>query len=111
MRVRVKRTEDNSRRERERLQAAVAAGIKAAVPYIVRDAQRRAPVRSGDLRPSIVARQAGPATWLIRAEAHYAHIVESGGRHVAPRPFLRPALLAQRGTIGKRIHEEHRRYG
>lgn len=38
-----------------------------------------------------------------RYDAYYAHMVEFGTRHSAPRPFMRPAAKAAQGEVVRRV--------
>ena len=64
------------------------------------EAQRRAPVKTGRLRGSIVARQLGPAKWEVSAEAPYSAFVEYGTSRTPARPFFRPAYEAVKARFG-----------
>ncbi len=63
-------------------------------------ARRRAPVRTGRLRDSIVSlpleRRNGRASAGVWAQAPYALWVEIGTRRMPAQPYLRPALDAVR---------------
>jgi HK97 gp10 family phage protein len=68
-----------------------AATVARAAAMMVAEAKRLAPVRTGRLRDSITARQLGPLSWEVSAEAPYAIFVEYGSRGRPARPFFRPA--------------------
>lgn len=77
-------------------------------PKIVADAQRYAPVRTGELRGSIGHHLEGhdlvvdaTATYAAYVEmghriAHGPRLSEAGPKVKPPRPFLRPALYQER---------------
>jgi HK97 gp10 family phage protein len=77
----------------------IAAGMEAKAGRIVRkaaldiqgNAQVRAPVDTGNLRASIIAREVGPTHWQVRVGAEYGIYVEMGTRHMAAQPYLTPA--------------------
>jgi HK97 gp10 family phage protein len=69
-----------------------AATVARAAAMMVAEAKRLAPVRTGRLRDSITARQLGPLSWEVSAEAPYAVFVEYGSRGRPARPFFRPAF-------------------
>jgi HK97 gp10 family phage protein len=69
-----------------------AATVAKAAAMMVAEARRLAPVRTGRLRDSITARQLGPMSWEVSAEAPYAFFVEYGSRGRPARPFFRPAF-------------------
>lgn len=114
-------------------QKALGTGVMAGALVIRNDARRRAPVRRGQLRDSVVHKRRkttnkydiGASVGIKRGTParRYAHLVEFGrsatvvkstGRPVgpvAPRPFLRPAadsndaavLEAVRASVTKRL--------
>ncbi|WP_424236322.1 HK97-gp10 family putative phage morphogenesis protein [Bhargavaea ginsengi] len=60
---------------------------------INRNAQKQAPVDTGELRRSIRTEyQDGGLTGVTRAGAHYAPYVEYGTRFMTAKPFMRPAF-------------------
>jgi hypothetical protein len=62
---------------------------------IVEEARRLVPVDTGHLKSTIdYTYRQDTMTVQIHADAYYAIFVEYGGRHTAPQPFLRPALMA-----------------
>lgn len=63
---------------------------------IARDAQRYAPVDTGELRGSIEAEAPIGNTVRIVARADYAAHVELGTSRMAAQPYLRPALYQRR---------------
>lgn len=72
---------------------------------IRRNARRRAPVKSGRLRKSIVRHFNDTKTAaFIRAVAPHAHLVEYGtAQGAGPRPFLIPAAEGQRSKYDKEL--------
>lgn len=76
--------------------AAATAMLVRIAEAIERDAQRFAPVDTGELRASI---QAGPPvlrTVRVTAGADYAGYVELGTRYMRAQPYLAPALYRER---------------
>lgn len=78
----------------------------AAANMVVADAKRLVPVRTGRLkeaisrtspRPSKMARERAIAVGVRRPASRYAHFVEFGTVNHSARPYLRPALDANRG--------------
>lgn len=78
---------------------------------IVKDAQQRAPERTGNLKRSIKKRQEGIA-WLVEATVPYAARIEYGyngtdsrGRtyHNAAQPYLTPASEAARSGYVEKL--------
>jgi HK97 gp10 family phage protein len=61
---------------------------------IAEEAQNRVPVDEGTLRDAIHVEEV-EGGWSVVAgneeDAFYGHIIEHGGAHQAPRPFLTPA--------------------
>lgn len=70
---------------------------------IVSDAQARVPVDSGRLRDAIHTEPAdddnGHLVIAGNDDVFYGHLVEHGGAHTPPRPFLVPAGEAARQQI------------
>lgn len=62
------------------------------------DAKARAPVKTGHLRSSIVAQSAGKEAF-VAAEAEYAAFVEFGTYKMAARPYLSPAVEANKAEF------------
>lgn len=54
------------------------------------------PVDTGLLRRSIAAVRVEDGHWRVGTNIKYGPFVELGGRHSKPKPFLRPALEANR---------------
>lgn len=63
---------------------------------IERDAQRLAPVDTGELRRSIHAEEPHGRTVRVVAGADHASYVELGTRHMSAQPYLKPALYRER---------------
>lgn len=60
------------------------------------EAKRRTPVKTGNLRRSIISTVAevdGRPVGVVAATAHYAGFVELGTYKMRARPFLRSALI------------------
>lgn len=51
----------------------------------------------GRLRQSITALKVEPFRWRVGTNVQYALWLEFGTAHIAPRPFIRPAVEAVRG--------------
>lgn len=73
---------------------------RAGARVVAKEAKARVPVRTGNLRDSIVVRgdenlrRAGGSVRqaFVVAKAPHAHLVELGTKHSRKRPFLEPAL-------------------
>ena len=80
--------------------------IKKTANNIKRNARRRAPVKTGRLRKSIMVFY-GPdrLTAYVRAVAPHSHLVEYGSAVMGsgPRPFLEPAATGQVEKYKKEI--------
>lgn len=76
-------------------------------PAIVKNAQRTAPVKSGDLRDSIVSQtEANGAATRLQVGVDedlkgvdYGDFVEEGTSRQAAQPFLVPAVLQAKGKV------------
>jgi len=81
-----------------RMQASLAAHVHETAELIATNAKERAPVDTGNLRASIVARSGGSFTSTIGTgpQAPYSEFVHEGTRNMSPRPFLRQAAEAMR---------------
>jgi HK97 gp10 family phage protein len=77
-----------------------AATVARAAAMMVAEAQRRAPVKTGRLRGSIVARRLGPMSWEVSAEAPYAAYVEYGTSRAPAQPYFRPAFETVKAKFG-----------
>lgn len=78
-----------------------AAAAEAAV-VIARHAKERVPVDTGRLRDAIHTERVGTGEHAVIAgdrEVFYGHLVEHGGAHTPPRPFLIPAVDEARGEL------------
>ncbi len=53
-------------------------------------------IDTGALAGSVQAGEAGPLAWEVAVGAEYGAILEFGSEHIEPRPFLGPAVEAQR---------------
>lgn len=88
--------------------------LRAAAKPIIKDAKRRVPKRTGELRRSICgvvqkrADQNGQRVVLIGFRpptSRRAHLVEFGTSHSAAKPFMRPALDSQHAEALKVLQE------
>ena len=72
---------------------------------VEKGAKSRVPIDSGDLRDAIHVEpvEDGYAVVAGDSDVFYGHIVENGSVNVPPRPFLVPALEAERDNIAKRM--------
>lgn len=82
-----------ARREIEQATNTMLVRIAAAIE---RDAQRFAPVDTGELQGSIEAEPPAGGRVRIVARADYAGYVELGTRHMSAQPYLSPALYRER---------------
>jgi HK97 gp10 family phage protein len=73
----------------------------------VKDAQSRAPVRTGFLRDSISGTVTGPAL-VISVTAPYAGFVELGTRRMPARPFATPAVDQAKSKLPELLQEAFR---
>lgn len=74
----------------------------ASARFVAERAKARVPVNTGRLRDAIHVDRDGFAEYAVVAgnsDVFYGHIVEHGGVHTGPRPFLVPALEESRGEI------------
>lgn len=75
------------------------------LPACAQDAQRYVPVLTGYLRNHIGWERIGAVGGMVYADARYAAAVEHGyvharsGRHIAPQPYLRPAVMKHRSEL------------
>jgi HK97 gp10 family phage protein len=72
---------------------------RAVAEHIEDAAKTRVPVDTGRLQQAIHTERRRRGTWAVVAgdtDAWYGHIVEHGGAHTSPRPFLVPALESAR---------------
>ncbi len=76
------------------LHPTVQAALKAGAERIAENARQRVPVQSGRLRDAIHVEEDDGSFYVVagNTEVFYGHIVEHGGAHTPPRPFLVPAL-------------------
>jgi HK97 gp10 family phage protein len=75
--------------------------VKTGAEMIAQGARDRVPVRSGKLRDAIHTEDGDGGTYVIAGNGNvfYGHIVEHGGAHNPPRPFLVPALEEDRSSV------------
>jgi len=83
------------------LRPKVSAAVKKGAQHVSDEAERTVPIGPPDvhLRDHFHVKRLGPAEYEVAAgdgETWYAHMVEFGTSHSAPRPFLIPALEANR---------------
>lgn len=71
---------------------------------VARLAKERAPVRTGNLRNSIISANSGLRA-VIAPTAGYGVFVELGTRRMAPQPFLFPALDAAEPGFLKAVEQ------
>lgn len=80
--------------------AQIEAKLRGAISHladdIADDAQRYAPVDTGELVNSIHVVQLGPKSARIVADAPHAGFVEFGTENMDAQPFMRPALYQKR---------------
>lgn len=86
----------------EGLQPAVEGLVKHELAVAQEEARAAAPVRTGELRDSILVVWLGDA-WALVAGAAHAMLVELGTRLVPARPFLAPAFRRAFARIGARL--------
>ena len=78
--------------------------VKAHGASLQRNAQRNAPVRTGNLRRSIgLDIEDGGFAAVVTARADYAAYVEYGTRYMPEKPFLRPAFEQEEDSFKKDI--------
>ncbi|MGT2895907.1 HK97-gp10 family putative phage morphogenesis protein [Streptococcus entericus] len=66
---------------------------------IERSAKVNAPVKKGVLRNTIFSIKAGKLTYKVTAPQHYAIYVEKGTRKMRAKPFMAPAIDAERPKL------------
>jgi HK97 gp10 family phage protein len=83
------------------LDARVTAAVRTSVEAVEQDAKSRVAVASGDLRDAIHTEMDGDSVSVIAGDdkVFYGHLVEHGTSRVPARPFLVPALEANRDHI------------
>jgi len=90
-----------------RLRAALPLAVHAAGQAVLEQAQQNVASHSGTLARSLVLEvdEHAPASAAahISTPLPYAQLVELGSARRAPQPFLRPALLDQRGQMAGHI--------
>lgn len=87
-----------------RVRSEVADEVEAATAKVERDAERRVPVDSGDLKRSIRRRiEDGGLTGVVEASEFYGRFQEYGTRHHAAQPFMRPAAEAEKRPFRARV--------
>lgn len=73
--------------------------VKKAALDISAQAKVKAPVDTGALRASITAEPEDAETWVVYSDKDYSVFVEFGTIHMAPEPYMRPAVDAVRGSL------------
>jgi HK97 gp10 family phage protein len=67
---------------------------------VLRSAQQKCPVRTGNLRASLTKEVSKDDLYaVVGTKVHYAPYVEYGTRKMAPRAYLRPAYLENEKSI------------
>lgn len=86
---------------------AVTDAMRATADAVADGARERVPVDSGSLRDAIHVEEIPDGFRVVAGdtEAFYGHIVEHGGTRTPPRPFLVPALEAERENHRERVSE------
>lgn len=81
---------------------AVTAALRHGAEQVADAARARVPVDTGGLRDSIHVVRDGDLEFMVLAgddDTFYGHIVENGGAHTGPRPFMVPAAQATAGQV------------
>jgi HK97 gp10 family phage protein len=81
---------------------AVELALRLGAEHVAGAAKDRVPVDTGKLRDAIHVERDGNLEFKVIAgdtETFYGHIVEHGGAHVGPRPFMVPALQASSARV------------
>ena len=74
-------------------------------------ASQLAPVKTGDLRDSIVSEPVSDGLVLVGSDKEYAPHVEYGTVNSAAQPFLTPAFLQSEETFKVRLKQEFANIG
>lgn len=95
---------------RRQIKEEIAQAVERAARNIEGGAKARAPVRTGNLRASILAEETGAMEWTVSVAAEYAAYVNYGTRHTAPNPFFTsaveaemPRFVAEMATLERKI--------
>lgn len=85
------------------LEGHLEAAVKAAAALVAARARDRVPVNTGRLRDAIHVEEGASEATVVAGdtEAFYGHIVEHGGAHTPPHPFMVPAAEESRGEIAE----------
>ncbi len=95
----LKALEDNAR-------TGIVSALDAAALLVLRSAQQKCPVRTGNLRASLTKEVSKDDLYaVVGTKVHYAPYIEYGTRKMAPRAYLRPAYLEHEQDIRKMIHD------
>jgi HK97 gp10 family phage protein len=93
------------------LNPAVSSALETAADLVEARAKDRVPVDTGRLRDAIhtaySVEKGRILAWVVAGnnEAWYGHIVEHGGAHTPPHPFLVPSLEDSRQEIERDVAE------
>lgn len=95
------------------LRPKVGAAVKRGAEVVSADAQQRVPIGPPQvhLKDHFHVNRLGPAEYEVSAgdgQTFYAHMVENGTTHSAPRPFLVPALEARKSEVVGLVEAELR---
>jgi HK97 gp10 family phage protein len=94
------------------MEPAVAAALRFAAEQVADAAKARVPIETGKLRNAIHVERDGHLEFQVLAgdaDVFYGHIVEHGGAHTGPQPFLVPALEAKRHEVVKDVRRAIKR--
>ena len=85
------------------LDTVTATAVQAAAERVASNARSRVPVNTGRLRDAIHTEADGNDVYVVAGggehNVFYGHLVEFGGAHTPPRPFLIPAMENERNQI------------
>lgn len=81
----------------------VTKAVRATALAVSDGAKRRAPVLTGNLRRSIITRHRDEFASKVGTNVEYARYVEYGTSKMSPRPYLTPALEAERHEFAERV--------
>jgi HK97 gp10 family phage protein len=96
----------------EEIEPQVREATRKGASAIAATAKELVPIETGALRRAIHVEFEGDADWLVVAgdhDAFYGHIVEYGGLHSSPHPFLVPAGEAHKETLRALVVEALRK--
>lgn len=83
------------------LDGVTAAAVRAGAELVAQSARDRVPVDTGHLRDAIHTETDVEGSYVVAGDdrVFYGHLVEHGGAHTPPRPFLVPALEERRADV------------